>query len=840
MILTSKMNNENTQLQSNDDFNTNLTEETSHGFVTQDTANIEQDNPEETVVVSTALASKHMPDEAWSLKAMLERRWLVDTYTWSISDTQDFQITSLPVVNGFLTNEFIQTPFKRFHYFRFKNLKLRLQMQSTKFHQGRLVIFYLPSQTKEDIAVSTKNAVLLQRTFVNPSIDQVVDFNIPWTYFKDFIDLDTEADVLGHFHIRVFNQLATGVSGNSSVSFKLWASFEEPEFHIPKLSSSTTSYRPTIKQGGFNDFIDGVGDTFSKIGGTAGKIANAFVPNNIDGLQGLSMLLDKPQLAKQPEPITRKEQRYTANNVGPDYVDSLTLKPNSQAIVNEASVPARTDEMSLEYLCMKKTNLLARKTVEQSAAVGSLIFSEKIGPFSEQIGSDAVEVTTDSYYALCSNANFWHGSYDYMMDVVCSGLHELRLDFVYLPENFSVPGTYEEALTQYTETVEIRDNQTSFCVRCPFISETPVKKVFSGERVGNLSSESYIRDYWTGTFAIYLSSFIVAPETAANKIDINVFKKVGEDFMFHVPNMTNRSLDIKGFLEGSKTVQEGIKATPRFKRIKPQGAFDLNADPSSQKPSVLGTTSGTVPSALSQHLDDPIPSLRELLKRQCAVHYPPEKITTETEGIATWNYMVGSAQPFKERSLFFKNPLAKCLYMFRNIHGSMVTSTRVQPLALLANGVTAMNDHFVGYQTYNIGVDVLSAEAPLNLHQMFPSVDIDIPHETKPMIPLTYHTKEQTSECKIPYVYMTNTALISQPEFADPFFYNNYVFRPALVGSVIFPTQMNVYAEIFLGLQVTAGFGDETQCFNFVGIPGVFSVTETGFSLYPDRWLPAV
>jgi hypothetical protein len=198
---------------------------------------------------SSSRALAHMNEPDWDLIKMLKRENFVDQIAWSLTDAVNSELTIngsniTDIPQALLQNTISSTPFLRFQYWNLctqGRIKIRMQLTASRFHQGRLIYYFVPSMrkgTSYNETYDTTRATGLEHGFLDPANGTVVDFEIPFVYNKGHIDL-VFGDTLGQFHIKVMNNLQVATGGSPTVYVKVYASIEGSEFRIPRQGGVT-------------------------------------------------------------------------------------------------------------------------------------------------------------------------------------------------------------------------------------------------------------------------------------------------------------------------------------------------------------------------------------------------------------------------------------------------------------------------------------------------------------------------------------------------------------------------------------------------------------------------
>jgi hypothetical protein len=206
---------------------------------------LEQNKPEVVSATSStvynARAHAENPDLIFNLPQMLARQNFVGSVTWPTSAAVN---TLLPlngnmvtdVITDLLQSDIMSMPFERFAFWRCKNVLLQVQMTASRYHQGRVLIAYVPSQAGKATLSETITASRLipcEHLMLDPANGTVATLRIPYRHFKGHLDL-LNKDVLGQIYIVVMNQLQVATGGSPNVTAKIFASIEGSEFTTPR------------------------------------------------------------------------------------------------------------------------------------------------------------------------------------------------------------------------------------------------------------------------------------------------------------------------------------------------------------------------------------------------------------------------------------------------------------------------------------------------------------------------------------------------------------------------------------------------------------------------------
>uniref|UniRef100_A0AB39JEC1 Viral coat protein n=1 Tax=Qianjiang picorna-like virus 22 TaxID=3239337 RepID=A0AB39JEC1_9VIRU len=185
---------------------------------------------------SAKRAEGHCGEPGWTLSDMLSRYNLVTSVDWNLTQVAGSKLYTANVPFDLLQTDISSVPFSRFAYWRAKSVNVRVQLASSKFHQGQVIVYFVPTQRpgqQSPEEVSPTNRFMHQHTLINASQGSVVELEIPFKYYKGYIDLLSK-ESLGFVEIVVQNQLQTGTGQATTVKLQVYVSIKEAEFKIPR------------------------------------------------------------------------------------------------------------------------------------------------------------------------------------------------------------------------------------------------------------------------------------------------------------------------------------------------------------------------------------------------------------------------------------------------------------------------------------------------------------------------------------------------------------------------------------------------------------------------------
>lgn len=771
----------------------------------------------------------HLNEVDWDLQKMLLRENLVGAFAWDLTTAVGTElpivgaITAADVPSDLLENELVAAPFMRFLYWRCDRVKVRFQLVASRFHQGRALVYFVPSclpKAQQDATIirGPTRATQLQHGFLDPANGTVLDFTIPFVHHKGFLDL-VYGDSLGQLHIQVLNQLKAATGASTSVEVKVFVSFEGSHFRVPReggLSFKTLLARQAksigykmVKEHDF-DLVEAQKEsgTFGKIGENLGNeldnLIDSVIPSEITGAVA-GVLLDKPAVTEYPEPLVHKDAQYMSASRGIEKLERMTLEPSAQYLTTD-QFGSSVDEMDMKYL-IKKPVFLTTFNWASTAAVGDTLFSAFNSPAHLMTRKTLIPGTVFDPTIIGFLANmftYWRGSIVYIFQFIGTAFHEGRMDFCNHVGQLTPPTDYRAAMSQYVNSQTIRNTNNTVEVRVPFHSDIPWKRVWTGEALSDTPTGSNYRatDYMCGTFTARVAVPLKNPNNVANNIDVNVFVCGGDDMEFHTLSMYASRYQL-AFLTDRKDSEQKEKSKSdkvidiKKKILAVKQVGDLNTDDKTDKGVVcLGVGEVYTRDVGAAHFGETYSSLREICKRY--VHID-RFLAPPTAGN-------GFVQ-FTHNPQFFPGMMGIVFNSYRLFRGPM--NYKMQVVAKDA-GALGFAPQFTAFVTNipfaPVAIGGIPTGAPINY---------DFTIQDSRMVPLVRMSDRQVAEYQIPFQSIYHSLLTSL--LTD-------VGAGASANAVVNFRQLVGYASPAVetetaDFRVEAAFGDETRLGVFMGFP---------------------
>lgn len=507
------------------------------------------------IVPASSVISRQNPylmnETPFTAADMLRNPVVVETLSWAVAQTPGTTVGSFLIPDIFTTYSNYHKMQLDIFAFAKMSPRLRFQLNSTKFHQGRVICFYDPFDTMQ--ANTFKNASLQAASgqpnvLLDASLSNTGELLIPFEHIVSYLTTNSSTTFpsMGTVYVMVLNQLQTNAS--TTVTIRVMLSCDDIELHLPiaphdadlTLVSSFGDAFSTVFKGGKRILTEAVGaaanittGNFGKAFNNAGRAVGALG----DTLEAFN--LDKPTRVDPSEANCLSVVGDPAHMVGVD--DSHRLDTVQVAGYYDRSYysPAPPAEMKIsEIIKTKMLTQIYNWTTAQApgTVIAKIPITPRYGPSNAvTINGKVFQQSTPTFVGYFATFfRYWRGTLSYRLDFVSTQFHTGRLAIVFIPNNDNAIPADLTLLSNYPMQICDLHEQKSFDFSSPFVSSTARKLVFIGEAFTN--PDAHRSDENTvGWFYLVVYNQLVAASNVANNIDFNVYIGAGDDFELDVP-----------------------------------------------------------------------------------------------------------------------------------------------------------------------------------------------------------------------------------------------------------------------------------------------------------------
>lgn len=512
---------------------TNVLFEDSKDIVTE-SANIGGD------VISNVLANQRAIDEnPWSIQNVMGRPLQIDSVNWMTTSVRGSLLLQVNIPDAILPGLSMgRGIMQQFTFYR-AGFRFRIQLNGTRFHQGRLIMAYCPNLKVQDTNIVQFRSSLstYPHVFLDASESNTAELVVPFLDYQHY-RTTRGGDVipLGQLIVMVYNQLQAADSASQELGLTLWSSFVNADLKIPSFQHMVAqSGRKLQKKEGIAGFIDSAKET-------VGGLGNQFMTKNPlgqlisgvgdkIGLNFKDMFRDKPNINMIQNPVILKTTSNLAYGVGHDNSDRLSLVPFTST-QDEKEVSTEVVDMQNLVTLIQTPSLVGTLTWNDTQTTGTTLIQYDINPIiGEFFDTEETHTFAPTLLAYVSMPfGRWSGSLKFRLEFVATQYHTGRLLCVLIPDDLNEEEvTIRKAMNLPNVTIDLQEaHEFDFIV--PWISSTPMKNINTERPGGPLN-----RYQRTGTLIFYVLNPLCHPDNVANNVECNVFVAGGDDFQLYMP-----------------------------------------------------------------------------------------------------------------------------------------------------------------------------------------------------------------------------------------------------------------------------------------------------------------
>lgn len=612
-----------------------------------------------------------MPAGEMTNTDILKNPVLVETISWLASQTPGTIIytVNIPAIFETIPN-FQQLMLQTYTYFK-PTVKIHFQMNSTKFHLGKLIAFYDPFQSMTvtptigpvNRFVNMYSATGQPNAILDAGYNNSIVLDLPFEHILAFLTTNSteRAPQMGTIYLMVLNELAAAAGAPQMVVVNTLVSCSDVAMHLPIMPHTidlTLRHEMGPEKGTFMTALDNVIDTGK---GGVGAVWNAITGNwskaaksASEGFSSLGSLLTTFNLDKPADPLIKVGNQLAtvaplAHMQGVDTSIRLAAAPMGGYLDTSFSAAPNEETRISEII---KTKMMFRQLAwSGTQSPGTLLSSFVVGPSFNWGPITDINYSITGYTAMAPTFlgyfsamfEFWHGSISFRFDFAATQFHSGRILAVFQPNSKTTPITpiSLQQLTNNPYFIFDLMEQKSFEVTVPFVSSTPRKRCVNPTNPNFISQDELA----IGTLQLYVYTELNHPDNVVDTVPFNCYVGAGSDFRFEVPRIDpdfyNAEDNLPLLLDTSLRHEMGqIDLTLRHE----MNVLPLRTeDRESQNTMVKGA--GYVSN--ESHFLEEINDVRDLARRYCFYEraYPvwqttPATSTTPAEYYATKQYPV--------------------------------------------------------------------------------------------------------------------------------------------------------------------------------------------------------
>lgn len=515
------------------------------------------DDREKVVSYNSSSITDNLVIHDQSIIDFMKKPRLVYTGTWATTDTAGSLLTNNSILGVLNTVTYWTNKLQGFRYYR-ATACIRVVVNASPFHQGKLVLSFLPAYNIAAGASSAQAAMYQNMRIKSRSgltqlphaeidcRDTSVLMEIPYVSPYNFCYIASniaDPSDWGQYYLSVLSPLKTGPSGETSVNFCLFLHFEDSEMACPTIPQGPTSRRKfNVKRMSDVSKEEQASGDVTRVLNVGSKIASslAMVPTLspimgpsswvLRGLSGISSFFgwSKPNTSSTVQLITTGTRYfYGANSDGFNPYPSIGVLNEGKVNVSDCMSLTDKDEMSMQYLKSIRS-FYKQVTWSGSSAAGTSLLSQQIKPKEfYTTGTSIYGGKTASWkqggplFYMAYGFYFYRGGFEVTLKFVKTLFHSGRVQITFTPYDANGTPTSPDIYTSQLalrHIVDIRELD-EITIVLPYLLNLDYVNI----------------DYSIGQLDVVVLNELKCPETANSDIDILFYSNGHSDFEFARP-----------------------------------------------------------------------------------------------------------------------------------------------------------------------------------------------------------------------------------------------------------------------------------------------------------------
>nr|UNZ11801.1 polyprotein [Isses picorna-like virus] len=492
---------------------------------------------------NSSMTGYSMPEEEWHVRNMMAKPIPFYNGEWSTASATGTVLKTWAIPGDVVLGPHYNM-LSTFTFFR-GHPKIRIQLNGTKFHSGRMIFAFMPYvdyANNEQVLWDMNNWTSFPHVILDAGISNSGILELPFVHMNTYFNTVKKRDwqSLGILRCGVFNKLSSSDTASQNLGITAWISFDECELHLPCAAHSVMlpKYTPP-KTAMAESLIEGV------VKSALPLVKDLIAPEmtSIGNVLGGAADQDKPT-----DPV--ETTRWVPNAVtglskgdGIDRCDRLCLKAGGYTIPDADIISTTNDDMNILELAKIPTRIMtANWTTTNTTGTRILDLPTQPTCYAKQTADSTVvppiDILTPTLLGYVSRGfKYWRGGLRYKVQVIASQMHTGRLLVCYSPGHDLISTDFTKATYLNTLVIDLQEkHEVEFIV--PYIAERPwlvsdYGDCLNGPEGAKRGDPDNLAQ--TGWLGIFVLNPLATPGSVATSIEINVLVSAADDFELAFP-----------------------------------------------------------------------------------------------------------------------------------------------------------------------------------------------------------------------------------------------------------------------------------------------------------------
>lgn len=443
-------------------------------------------------------------------KQLLERAHKLETFDWTTANvSKEYRFPSTAVM------AFYADVLKPFAFLR-SGIKFTLRYNSTPYHQGSLIMGWVPTETPATALTYNKYHVsMMNPVILSASQQSEIDYECPYRDPKPSFLVKTTyttADVsVCNFYIRTLTPLRMASGVTDTLKVDVYVSLLNPLAYGYKDQAQSATYKleeerkkkiPDVGMKTLVQEASAIVRSIPYVGQIYGPVADMLNETT----------LSKPNLLAAPNYMSPRWAPYATN------CDSVFMGqpvcPQVAAKINRYGYPGHSSRMSVTQMAM----VPGLNALESFVAVGNSV-EIPTNPAFWAASEPGTEDTRDYLSLVTQIHRYWRGSTRLAIYFACNSFTSARFQLTFA--NSGLGTINSGSLIQQVLDVK---GDTWHYVTLPYIANDYWQEVNENEI-----------NYSTASLILTLTKLATINTAATTTIDVAIFRAAGPDFQVALP-----------------------------------------------------------------------------------------------------------------------------------------------------------------------------------------------------------------------------------------------------------------------------------------------------------------
>jgi hypothetical protein len=516
----------------------------------QITMSFDDAEPGEVVEIPSAIQQENATSGANAeIQHFLKRPVKIYQYNWALGGTS---VATFDPWYEYFNHTSIKKKIDNYYLMRCK-LHLKFVINASPFHYGSLLAAYKPLAkflTPAPISASVSDDVQniaysqMPRVYIYPQTSQGGEMDIPFLYFKEWLNITSATDVqnMGSVYLRPMTALQFANAGTGvGITVQVYAWADEVTISGPTVKLAMQGFLDEYKED------DGtVSGPASAIANIAGKLSGApiigpfatatqMLSSGVGAFAKFFGFTNVPVISSIHSFTPAPFPMFASPEIG-TQIEKLTLDPKNELTIDPASLGVDLGDELLISNIVARESYITQFPWAIANSPDDILFSTAISPnyIRAVAGTQQTFIQGTPLWLASKPFTFWRGDIKVRLKFICSQYHRGRVRVSWDPVG-AIGATVDSSTEVYTKIIDLA-KCTDITINVPFMQDTAFLECPSSVSnfYSNDGAQTHIAGFTNGVLTVRALTDLAAPLNTAD-IQVLVFVSGNENLEFASP-----------------------------------------------------------------------------------------------------------------------------------------------------------------------------------------------------------------------------------------------------------------------------------------------------------------